>query len=106
MLQRRLRDYIYRGALVLTFKNGYMIGLIGLSVTGLLDLWKNRNTRISTPQKKIILLFIIYFISQVVFILNDDVFKLSNFDLPSRALTAVLIFLLISRGSLEWPDCP
>lgn len=90
------------GALILTFKSGYMVGLIGLSLMGLADLWRKRGQSISSAQKKVIYLFLIYFIFQCLFVFHDVIFKLNKISLPSRVISGILIYLVVCRNNVSF----
>ncbi|WP_294911978.1 O-antigen ligase family protein [Tatumella sp. UBA2305] len=90
------------GALTLTFKSGYIAGTILMLPLIIFDAYKNIKKPLNKEQKIILITYLTYFISQFIFIIHDTEYKLSEFELPSRCLLGILIFLFISRNKISF----
>ena len=92
------------GAVALAIPSGYMVAPILLLLIGLPNLFKKQSYRFTKEQKLIIFVLLTYFIVHVLRVLLDIKISSREFDLPSRSLCAVVIFMLLIRhkNKFEW----
>lgn len=90
------------GALPIVVHSGYMVSIVLLTLIALPFLFRRQTYTLTSWQRRIVAVFLFYFAIQAFSTFTDTHWSARNFDVPSRAIMGVVIFLLLIQRKLSF----
>ena len=90
------------GALPIVVHSGYMVSIALLTIIALPFLFRRQTYTLTPWQRGIVAVFLFYFAVHALSTFTDTHWAARNFDVPSRAIMGVVIFLLLIQRKLSF----